>query len=76
MIHLLNLLSVNVLTHHLKTRHENLHGKFSICAEYPIRCIGQKLTFMLKVFPDYLEEHIRGKQSHLTVCHFAYKRKV
>ena len=30
--------------HHHKTRHENFHGKFSLCAEYLIRLIGQKLT--------------------------------
>ena len=30
------------------TRHENLHGKLSLCAENLIRSIGQKLTFRLK----------------------------
>ena len=36
------------------TRHENFHGKFKFCTEHLIRLIGQKLTFMLKVFTDYL----------------------
>ena len=40
------------------TRHENFHGKFSLCAEYLIRLIGQKLTCMLKVFTDYSEVFI------------------
>ena len=39
-------------------RHENFHGKFSLCAEYLIRLIGQKLTCMLKVFTDYSEVFI------------------
>ena len=30
------------------TRHENFHGKFSLCAENLIRSIGQKLTCRLK----------------------------
>ena len=40
------------------TRHENFHGKFSLCAEYLIRLIGQKLKYKLKVFTDYSEGHI------------------
>ena len=40
------------------TRHENFHGKFSLCAECLIRLIGQKLTCMLKVFTDYSEVFI------------------
>ena len=43
------------------TRHENFHGKFSLCAEYLIRLIGQKLTCMLKVFSDYSEVFIWKK---------------
>ena len=41
-----------------QTRHENFHGKFSLCAEYLSRLIGQKLTCMLKVFTDYSEVFI------------------
>ena len=37
------------------TRHENFHRKFSLCAEYLIRSIGQKLACMLKVFTDNSE---------------------
>ena len=40
------------------TRHENFHGKFSLCAEYLSRSIGQKLKCRLKVFTDYSEGHI------------------
>ena len=40
------------------TRHENFHGKFSLCAEYLIRLIGQKLTCMLNKFTDYSEVFI------------------
>ena len=43
---------------HVVTRHENFHGKFSLCAECLIRLIGQKLTCMLKVFTDYSEVFI------------------
>ena len=28
----------------IKTRHENFHRNFSLCAEYSIRSIAQKLT--------------------------------
>ena len=42
------------------TRHENFHGKFSLCAEYLIRSIGQKFTCKLKVFTDYSEGHTRN----------------
>ena len=49
----------------LKTRHENFHGKFSLCAECVSRSIGQNLKCRLKVFTDYLEGHIWGKQSDL-----------
>ena len=41
----------------MKTRYENFHGKFSLCAEYLISSIGQKFTCMLKVFTDYSEGH-------------------
>ena len=44
-----------------QTRHENFHGKFSLCAEYLIRSIGQKFTCRLKVFTDYSEGNIQGK---------------
>ena len=40
------------------TRHENFHRKFSLCAEYLSRSIGQKLKCKLKVFTDYPEGHI------------------
>ena len=40
-----------------ETRHENFHGKFSLCAEYLISSIGQKFTCNLKVFTDYSEVH-------------------
>ena len=46
---------------HSLTRHENFHGKFSLCAEYLIRSIGEKFTCRLKVFTDYSEGNIRGK---------------
>ena len=45
-------------TKHIITRHENFHGKFSLCAEYLITLIGQKLTCMLKVFTDYSDMFI------------------
>ena len=44
------------------TRHENVHRKFSLCAEYLRRSIGQKLKCKLKVFTDYSKGHISGKQ--------------
>ena len=44
--------------YNIYTRHENFHRKFSLCAEYLIRLIGQKLTYMLKVFTDYSEVFI------------------
>ena len=51
------------------TRHENFHGKFSLCAEYLIRLIGQKLTYMLKVFTDYSEVFIWKKiQTQEYIC--------
>ena len=31
------------------TRHENFHGKFSLCAEYLIRLIGQKFMYVKSV---------------------------
>ena len=43
---------------YVKTRHENFHGKFRLCAEYLSRLIGQKLKCRLKVFTDYSEGHI------------------
>ena len=50
--------SEQVLSKESLTRHRNFHGKFSLCAEYLIRLIGQKLTCMLKVFTDYSEVFI------------------
>ena len=41
--------------HYMKTRHENFLGKFSLCAEYLIRSIGQEAFSRLKVFIDYSE---------------------
>ena len=38
-----------------QTRHENFHGKFSLCAEYLIRSVGQQVLSRLKVFTDYSE---------------------
>ena len=58
------------------TRHENFHGKFSLCAEYLIRLIGQKLKYKLKVFTDYSEGHIWGKQLDFTVIVLHIKSKV
>ena len=60
----------------LITRHENFHGKFSLCAEYLSRSIGQKLKCKLKVFTDYPEGHILGKQLDLTVIVLHIKSKV
>ena len=40
------------------TIHENFHGKFSLCAEYLIRSICQKLTCRLKLFTDHSDECI------------------
>ena len=57
--HLLN--DLNIVS--VITRHENFHGKFSLCAEYLSRSIGQKLECRLQVFTDYSEGHIWGKQS-------------
>ena len=37
------------------TRHENFHGKFSLCAEYLVRSIGQEFTSRPKAFTYYLE---------------------
>ena len=48
----------NLSRYRSNTRHENFHGKFSLCAECLIRLIGQKLTCMLKVFTDYSEVFI------------------
>ena len=42
----------------IQTRHENFHGKFSLCAENLIRSIGHKLKCKLKVFTDYPVGHI------------------
>ena len=43
------------------TRHEHFHGKFSLCAEYLIRSIGQEVLNRLKVFLDYSEMFIWKK---------------
>ena len=43
---------------HYKTRHENFHGKFSLCAEYLIRSIGQKVLSRYKVLTDYSDVFI------------------
>ena len=43
------------------TRHENFHGKFSLCAEYLIRSVGQEVLSRLKVFTDYSEMFIWKK---------------
>ena len=40
------------------------------------RSISQKLKCRLKVFTDYSEGHILGKQSDLTLYCFAHKGKV
>ena len=45
----------------LKTRQENFHGKFSLCAEYLIWSIGQEVFSMLKVSKDYVELFIGEK---------------
>ena len=65
---------IHTFTH--VTRHENFHGKFSLCAEYLSRSIGQKLKCKLKVFTDYPEGHILGKQLDLTVIVLHIKSKV
>ena len=41
-----------------ETRHENFHGKFSLCAEYLIRSVGQEVLSRLKVFTDCSEMFI------------------
>ena len=33
-----------LLIHMIQTRHENVHRKFSLCAEYSIRSIGHRLN--------------------------------
>ena len=40
------------------TRHENFHGKFSLCAEHLIRSVSQEVLSRLKVYIDYSEMFI------------------
>ena len=49
---------VKVRVYHVGSRHEKFHGKFSLCAEYLSRSIGQKLKCGLNVFTDYSDGHI------------------
>ena len=55
---LFNECTCRYVTFYVVTRHENLHGKFSLCAEYLSRSIGQKLKCKLNMFIDYSEGHI------------------